>query len=57
MSGELVICYVFPGAEVPKIYILDARSYSAAFANRAKGGGFESPGEFVFFVFLLVNLF
>lgn len=26
--------------------IMDARSYAAAWANRAKGGGFEHPGWF-----------
>lgn len=30
------------GVEPPPIRILDARSYAAAWANRAKGGGFES---------------
>ena len=28
-----------------KLLILDARSYAAAVANRAKGGGCECPGE------------
>ncbi|XP_062814863.1 myotubularin-related protein 3-like [Anolis carolinensis] len=31
------------GAEPPKLLILDARSYAAAVANRAKGGGCECP--------------
>lgn len=30
-----------------KLLILDARSYAAAVANRAKGGGCECPGEVV----------
>lgn len=29
-----------------KLLILDARSYAAAVANRAKGGGCECPGRF-----------
>lgn len=33
------------GVHVPKVLILDARSYAAAVANRAKGGGCECPGE------------
>ena len=28
-----------------KLLILDARSYAAAVANRAKGGGCECPGR------------
>ena len=28
-----------------KLLILDARSYAAAVANRAKGGGCECPGK------------
>lgn len=32
--------------------ILDARSYTAAWANRAKGGGFESTGEHRFAMFV-----
>ncbi len=30
---------------VKPLLVLDARSYAAAWANRAKGGGFESPGK------------
>jgi myotubularin-related protein 3/4 len=30
---------------VKSMLILDARSYTAAWANRAKGGGFESAGQ------------
>lgn len=33
-----------PGTNKPML-ILDARSYAAAWANRAKGGGFESTGN------------
>lgn len=29
-----------------KLLILDARSYAAAVANRAKGGGCECPGKY-----------
>ncbi len=29
----------------PKLLIIDARSYAAGLANRAKGGGTECPGE------------
>lgn len=29
-----------------KLLILDARSYAAAVANRAKGGGCECPGRY-----------
>ena len=31
--------------EPKKMLIIDCRSYGAAFANRAKGGGVECPGE------------
>lgn len=31
--------------EKKKMMIMDARSYTAAWANRAKGGGFESGGK------------
>lgn len=31
-----------------KLLILDARSYAAAVANRAKGGGCECPGKQIF---------
>ena len=31
--------------EPKKMLIIDCRSYSAAFANRAKGGGMECPGR------------
>lgn len=30
-----------------RMLIIDARSYSAAIANRAKGGGCECAGKFV----------
>ena len=30
--------------EPKKMLIIDCRSYGAAFANRAKGGGVECPG-------------
>lgn len=30
-----------------KLLILDARSYTAAVANRAKGGGCECPGKLI----------
>ena len=30
---------------VKKMLIVDARSYAAAVANRAKGGGCECPGQ------------
>lgn len=35
------------GSEPKKMLIIDCRSYSAAFANRAKGGGMECPGEYM----------
>jgi len=31
--------------EDKRMLVIDCRSYSAAFANRAKGGGLECPGE------------
>lgn len=35
-----------PSATPPqKLLIMDARSYAAAVANRAKGGGCECPGK------------
>ena len=34
--------------------IVDARSYTAAFANKAKGGGFEFQGEFLQFLVVLL---
>jgi len=33
-----------------KFLIVDARSYTAAWANRAKGGGFEGPGYIKFYL-------
>lgn len=41
-----------------KLLILDARSYTAAVANRAKGGGCECEGEDVgvFFFFLIAHV-
>jgi hypothetical protein len=33
-----------PRSKVQKMLVVDCRSYSAAIANRAKGGGCESPG-------------
>ncbi len=33
------------GNAMKPLLIIDARSYTAAFANRAKGGGFEYPGR------------
>ena len=37
------------------LMIVDARSYTAAFANRAKGGGFEFQGDLL--QFLIVFLY
>ena len=34
-------------SSVNRLLILDARSYAAAIANRAKGGGFEYPPYYV----------
>lgn len=31
--------------DIPKLLVMDLRSYTAALANRAKGGGFECNGE------------
>ena len=31
--------------EAPRLLIIDARSYAAAVANRAKGGGCECQGK------------
>lgn len=35
-----------------KLLILDARSYAAAVANRAKGGGCECPGKHTYLLFV-----
>lgn len=32
---------------INRLLILDARSYAAAIANRAKGGGFEHPPYYI----------
>lgn len=50
-------------AEHPKVLIVDARAYSAAVVNRAKGGGCECEGELTslvyifYFLTLLTDLF
>jgi len=31
--------------DIPKLLVMDLRSYTAALANRAKGGGFECSGK------------
>lgn len=31
--------------DIPKLLVMDLRSYTAALANRAKGGGFECNGK------------
>ena len=31
--------------EIPKLLVMDLRSYTAALGNRAKGGGCECQGE------------
>ena len=33
--------------EMPKLLVMDLRSYTAALGNRAKGGGCECQGEMV----------
>lgn len=45
-------------AEQPKVLIVDARAYSAAVVNRAKGGGCECEGELTFsvYIFYLLSL-
>lgn len=39
-----------------KVLIVDARAYSAAVVNRAKGGGCECEGELVFQMWYFLNL-
>jgi len=36
-----------------KVLILDARSYTAAVANRAKGGGCECTGLYILYCFMM----
>lgn len=43
-------------AEQPKVLIVDARAYSAAVVNRAKGGGCECEGELTFLVYIFYLL-
>ncbi|KAK6029508.1 hypothetical protein OSTOST_04381 [Ostertagia ostertagi] len=44
---ELVHKYLDTYSPGKDMLIMDARSYAAAWANRAKGGGFEHPGQSV----------
>ena len=41
---KFLIFYAEPGKTMKPLLVIDARSYTAAFANRAKGGGFEYQG-------------
>ncbi len=48
---------VEPKATPPqKLLIMDARSYAAAVANRAKGGGCECPGNAAELLFSMLNV-
>lgn len=44
-------------AEQPKVLIVDARAYSAAVVNRAKGGGCECEGEMTSLVYIFYLLY
>lgn len=45
-DSSLTACPGIEGSGAPqKLLILDARSYTAAVANRAKGGGCECEGN------------
>ena len=41
----------------PSLLLVDARSYTAAFANRAKGGGCEYQGKFYFQLYFILSCF
>ena len=54
MSHNLKDCTT---STAPSLLLVDARSYTAAFANRAKGGGCEYQGKFYFQLYFILSCF